>query len=154
MTRAPSKLTRGIVAGVIAKIPQGVLLFACSELELLYVNADVVVRIPFSAVYWIKHLIWGGVFGLLFAVPVLPRWPSWLRGLLVGLGHAAGTLLIVNPVFDQSDIGFLGLGVGPGFPVIVIVFNLIWGLLAGVILHVWVWLSRKSSPEKKQGKTA
>jgi len=160
MTGAQSKLTRGIFAGLIAKIPQGLLLFVCSELELLYVNTGVAVRVPsllggdwISNVYWIKHVIWGGVFGLLFAVPLLARVPGWLRGMLVGLGHAAGTLLIVNPLFD-SNIGFLGLGVGPGFPVIVVVFNLIWGVLAGLTLSLWNRLLPPDSQAKQNNKPA
>jgi hypothetical protein len=145
MSGTQSKIVGGIVAGALAKIPQGFILFIASEMEVLYVNSNTAVRIPgLSAIYWAKHVIWGAVFGLLFSLPVLSRWPQWARGLLiVGFGHAAGTLFVVNPIFDTSDIGFMGLGIGPGFPIIVLVFDLIWGLFAGIGLDLWNLSHRK-----------
>ena len=81
-----------------------------------------------------KRTVWGGLWGAIFVVPALVRWDNWRRGLVWGFAPAAATLLIFNPFKD--DIGFLGLALGPSMPLVVLVFSLLWGAIAG-----W-WLDR------------
>ena len=93
-----------------------------------------------------QRMVGGGLWALLFLVPLLKTAPHWQRGLAVGLLRALFTLLLINPFIDQ--VGFLGLGLGPAFPVIVLVFNLLWGVLAGY------WLDKTAEltfppPEQK-----
>ncbi len=79
------------------------------------------------------RLVWGGIWGFLFLLPVLRRrW--WLRGLVLSLGPTAGQLLVVLPV--KEDKGMLGLALGAATPFLVAVFNAVWGLVAA-----W-WLRR------------
>jgi hypothetical protein len=73
------------------------------------------------------RLVWGGIWGLLFLSPQ-PAGPWWLRGLVVSLAPTIVQLLIVFPV--KTDAGVLGLGLGAMTPLLVIVFNAIWGLVA------------------------
>jgi hypothetical protein len=68
----------------------------------------------------------------MFLTPLLRRWPGWRRGLIFGLAPGAATLLLFNPLKDQ--IGLFGLALGPMMPVVVIVFTLLWGAIAGVWL--------------------
>jgi hypothetical protein len=137
-------LIRGCVAGFLAKIPQGLVLYVCSEIG-LFLAMGVALNVPFTILYSSKHVLLGAVFGLLFAVPVLNHWPNWLRGNLVGLAHAAVTLFFFNPFVD--GVGFLGLDVGALMPVVVIVANLVWGMLAGAVLDLWgLWGRRAAAP--------
>lgn len=80
-----------------------------------------------------QRVVWGGMWGLLFLLPMFLSWPGWRRGLVLGLAPAAATLLLFNPLKD--GIGLFGLGFGPIWPVVVILFSMVWGALAG-----W-WLS-------------
>lgn len=127
-------LIRGIVSGLLAKVPQGLVLFFMSEIG-LFVAMGVAVNVPLNIIYSAKHILLGALFGALFAVPVFSNWPSTLRGLIVGLGSAAGTLFFFNPFVD--DVGFMGLQLGPLMPVVVIAANLVWGLLAGIGVGIW-----------------
>jgi len=79
---------------------------------------------------WIyQRVVWGGLWGFVFLVPVFVSWPGWRRGLILGMGPAAATLLVFNPIKD--GIGLFGLGLGAMMPIIVIVFSLLWGVIAG-----------------------
>jgi len=138
MSSRSQVLLRGCVMGLVAKIPQGLVLFAMSEVG-LFVAMGVAVNVPLDIIYSTKHVALGAGFGALFAVPVLVGWPNWLRGLLVGLCHAAGTLFFFNPIVD--GVGFMGLDLGALMPVVVVVANLIWGVLAGIGVGVWNRLS-------------
>lgn len=132
---------RGCVAGIVAKIPQGLALYACSEIG-LFLAIGVALNVPLTILYSSKHVLLGGVFGALFAVPLLRNWPHWLRGALVGLCHAAATLFIFNPFVD--GVGFLGLDVGALMPVVVVAANLVWGMLAGAGVDLWGLIERRA----------
>jgi hypothetical protein len=135
-------LTRGIVMGIVAKVPQGLLLYIMSDWG-VFIIMGVGVNVPLNIVYSIKHLALGGVFGALFAAPVLLGWPNWLRGILAGLAHAAVVLFLINPFID--DVGFMGIrDLGPLFPAVSVVANVVWGVLAGVGVGLWNRLARPS----------
>lgn len=140
MSRAVKLMIRGAVGGILAKIPQGLALYACSEIG-LFLAMGVALNVPLTILYSSKHVLLGAVFGLLFAVPLLKTWPNWVRGIGVGLVHAAVTLLYFNPFVD--GVGFLGLDIGALMPVVVIVANLIWGMLAGAVVDVWGLFDRE-----------
>ncbi len=77
---------------------------------------------------WIySRLVWGGIFGLFFVLPILSN-SVVKRGLLLGLLPAFFQLLVVFPILLHKTI--LGLDLGYTTPVFVIVLNLIWGLVA------------------------
>jgi hypothetical protein len=76
-----------------------------------------------------QRIVWGGLWGLVFLPPVLVSWRPWRRGLILGLAPAAATLLLFNPIKD--GIGLFGLGLGPMMPVVVVLFSLVWGAIAG-----------------------
>jgi hypothetical protein len=63
-----------------------------------------------------------------------PAGPWWLRGLVFSLGPTIVQLLIVFPV--QTEAGLLGLGLGAMTPVLVVVFNAVWGLVAAFALEM------------------
>jgi hypothetical protein len=79
------------------------------------------------------RIVWGGLWGLLFLLPVLKR--SVLgQGLFFSLGPTLVQLFIVFPY--QSHKGPLGLALGTLTPVLVLFFNALWGVSAAL----WVRL--------------
>jgi hypothetical protein len=75
-------------------------------------------------------MIWGGIFGFLFLLPVMSG-SVWLRGIIFGLAPSAVQCLIVFPV--KMDAGILGLGLGRLTPVFVLIFNTVWGLVTAFL---------------------
>lgn len=83
----------------------------------------------FSWPWLYPRIVWGGLWGLLFAIPFLKN--SWLaRGLLYSLGPSLVQMLVVFPL--KADKGMLGLDLGATVPLFVLFFNIIWGLVAAV----------------------
>jgi len=80
-----------------------------------------------TAPWLYPRIVWGGIWGFLFLLPILRRaW--WVRGLVFGLGPSLAQLLIVFPV--KTDQGLLGLGLGAATPLVVLLVNSVWGLVA------------------------
>ena len=72
------------------------------------------------------RIVWGGLWGLLFALPLSTGWFS--RGLALSLGPSLVQLLVVFPV--KANKGLLGLELGAFTPVLVLLFNAVWGIVA------------------------
>jgi hypothetical protein len=73
-----------------------------------------------------SRLIFGGLLGLLLALPMLPnRVP--LRGILISLAPAAYILLVL---FPRMGRGLFGFGYGALTPLLIGGLCLLWGLLA------------------------
>lgn len=78
------------------------------------------------------RLVWGGLWGFLFLLPVLPG--SWvLRGLLFSLGPTLVQLFVVFPV--KAGVGVMGMDLGVLTPLVVLVVNGVWGLVASYLLE-------------------
>ncbi|MEA4856245.1 hypothetical protein [Solidesulfovibrio sp.] len=88
---------------------------------------------PSWTLAWLyPRLVWGGIWGLLF----LPRWMAdsvFWRGVLASLGPTLVQLLVVFP--RQLDKGMWGRDLGEWTPVVVLVANAVWGIVAAM------WLS-------------
>ena len=85
----------------------------------------------FTAPWLYQRLVWGGIWGWLFLLPMGLSYP--MRGLLYSLGPFCVASLVVLPY--QAHKGMLGLQLGHLTPVFVLFYNAVWGLVAG-----W-WLS-------------
>lgn len=73
------------------------------------------------------RIVWGGLWGFLFILPILPH--AWLkRGLLLSLGPSIVQLFVVFPL--QAQKGLLGLDLGILTPALVLFFNAVWGVVA------------------------
>ena len=70
-------------------------------------------------------LVWGGIWGLLFIIPVLKN-KGVQRGLLFSLIPTFVALIVILPDLGK---GYLGLNMGPWTPVLVGVLNAIWGVV-------------------------
>lgn len=80
----------------------------------------------FSPAWLYPRLVWGGLWGFLFLLPLSPAsW--WKKGALLGLAPAAAQLLYFAP---QGRAGMFSMSLGTLAPVFVVLFNVIWGLAA------------------------
>jgi hypothetical protein len=88
---------------------------------------------PALTASWLyPRLVWGGIWGALFLLPLLQR-QHFYRGLIFSLGPTIVQLFVVFPM--KAHKGVMGLDLGMLTPVFVIVFNAIWGLAAAVWLR-------------------
>lgn len=79
---------------------------------------------PASAAWLYPRLVWGGIFGLLFVLPLLPGRPL-VKGLLLSLAPSVARLTLFAPVG--------GVG-GPLAVAMVFLFNAIWGVATAYAL--------------------
>ena len=86
----------------------------------------------FTPAWLYPRLVWGGLWGFLFLLPMFPgSW--WKRGAVLGLAPAAAQLLYFAP---QGKAGMLSMNLGTLAPAFIILFNVIWGMAAAF------WLER------------
>ena len=85
-----------------------------------------------SPVWLYPRLVWGGIWGLLFLLPVF-RSNVLKRGLLLCLGPTIIQLFVVFPY--KADQGMMGMGLGALTPLLVFVFNAIWGITVAIWLR-------------------
>ncbi|MEJ2253173.1 MAG: hypothetical protein P8Y75_02185 [Nitrospirota bacterium] len=89
---------------------------------------------PALTVPWLyPRLVWGGIWGALFLIPLLRRRPFW-RGVLYGFGPTLGMLFWVFPL--KLGKGTAGLDLGALTPLFVILYNSIWGVVASYWLRL------------------
>lgn len=83
-----------------------------------------------SPVLVYDHVVWGGLWGLLFLLPTA-RLSLYSRGVLFSLGQTLVQLFLIAPKMGH---GFLGLNMGLGTPFLVAFFGVVWGLAAATWL--------------------
>jgi hypothetical protein len=86
----------------------------------------------FTPAWLYPRIVWGGLWGWLFLVPVL-RGRPFGRGLVWSAGPTAVQLGIVFPLVANK--GFLGLALGALTPLLVVIFNAVWGVAAAAFLE-------------------
>lgn len=82
-----------------------------------------------SAGWLYPRIVWGGIWGLLFFLPIF-RNSVIKRGLLLSLAPTIVQLFFVFPY--QAHQGMMGMGLGAMTPVFVFVFNAIWGITVAI----------------------
>lgn len=86
----------------------------------------------FTPQWLYPRLVWGGLWGFLFLLPLLKRSPV-LRGVIYSLGLTLVQLFVVFPF--KLEQGMMGLKLGIMTPLLVVVFNIAWGLAASLWLN-------------------
>jgi hypothetical protein len=88
---------------------------------------------PHLTLQWLyPRLVWGGIWGFIFLLPILTRSPIQ-RGLLLSLGPTLMQLFYFFP--QHTAYGQMGMALGTLTPLAVLVLNAIWGLTASF----WLW---------------
>jgi hypothetical protein len=85
---------------------------------------------PLTPPFIYTMVVWGGIFGFLFLLPVM-QGSVWLRGFIFGLVPTVVQCLIVFPV--KMHAGMLGLSLGALTPVFVLIFNTVWGVVTAYL---------------------
>jgi hypothetical protein len=86
-----------------------------------------------TPVWLYPRLVWGGLWGFLFVLPIFPNQP-FAQGLFFSLWPSVVQLFVVFPY--QANKGVLGLDLGTLTPVFVLFFNAVWGLTAAFWLRM------------------
>jgi hypothetical protein len=85
-----------------------------------------------TASWLYPRIVWGGIWGALFLLPLMQK-SLLYRGLVFSLGPTIVQLFIVFPKIANK--GFMGLDLGILTPLLVLVFNAIWGVSASIWLR-------------------
>ena len=124
MTAAHS-LSLFFAAGALGGLVNSLVVWLCGELGVS--RALGVSLSPDLTPTWLyPRIVWGGLWGLLFALPVSLGW--FARGLLLSLAPSLVQLLLVFPI--RAGRGVFGLELGVLTPGLVLVFNAVWGVVA------------------------
>ncbi|MGD8369922.1 MAG: hypothetical protein PVG64_07825 [Syntrophobacterales bacterium] len=121
-------------AGCVGAVANSLIVWLFGDLG---INAALGVKIaPKLTPAWLyPRVVWGGLWGSLFLLPLLRR-SVLIRGILYSLGPTLVMLFVVFPV--KANKGMLGLALGNMTPVLVFFFNAVWGVTAAL----WLRLSR------------
>jgi len=84
-----------------------------------------------SPAFLYPRLAWGGIWGLLFLLPLMQR-RIFSRGFIFSLGPTLVQLFVVFPM--KANKGAMGFDLGLLTPLFVVVFNAIWGWTAAIWL--------------------
>lgn len=135
MHNSAKKLSLMFAAGCFGGLLNSLAVWICGELG---ITAALGVKIApkLSAPWLYPRLVWGGIWGVLFLLPLMKR-QFIARGLLFSLGPTLVQLFVVFPM--KANKGIMGLDLGMLTPAFVIVFNAIWGLSAALWLR---WLNK------------
>jgi len=87
-----------------------------------------------SAAWLYPRLVWGGIWGVLFLLPML-KTRIWPRGFIFSLGPTLVQLFVIFPM--KANKGMMGIDLGLLTPLCVVVFNAIWGWTAAIWLR-WI----------------
>lgn len=119
-------------AGALGGLAKSVVLWAVGKLG--YAHVVGVAVAPGLTPGWLyPHLVWGGLWGALFLIPVT-GW-GWIRkGLFVSLGPSLVQLFRAFP--PNTKPGVLGLALGALTLLAVLAWNAVWGMVASFWLTV------------------
>lgn len=131
MHKFVGNLLQVFAAGAIGGFLQTLLIWVVGVLG-LFTLFQLPLKFELNLAWFYQRITWGGLWGLLFLIPLLQSVPHWKRGLIFGIFPALASLLIFLPFKDGH--GYLGLNLGVMMPVVVVAFGLIWGMIAGSLL--------------------
>lgn len=124
-------LGRAFSAGSFGALMNSLFLSGMGQLGLTkLLGVDIAPRL--SAVWLYPRIVWGGLWGFAFILPLARSRSIWIRALIISLAPTLMQLFWVFP--EKMDKGVLGLELGLLTPLVVALVNGVWG-----ITTVW-WL--------------
>lgn len=93
---------------------------------------DVSIAPSLTPAWLYPRIVWGGIWGLLFVLPVL-RSKLLVKGAVLSLFPTAVQLFVVFPL--KAHKGIAGLELGFFTPVFVIFFNWVWGVTTALVIR-------------------
>ncbi len=86
-----------------------------------------------SAAWLYPRIVWGGIWGFLFLLPVLRSKPL-VQGAVLSLAPTAVQLFYIFPVLAYKGIG--GVELGLLTPLLVVFFNWVWGFVTAIVIKL------------------
>jgi hypothetical protein len=121
------------VGGMAGGLAHSLVLWLCGLLGVTrFLGVDLAPALTPAWLY--PRLVWGGLWGWLFLLPA-PKLTYTTRGLFLSLGPTLVQLLVV---FPEQGQGPAGLALGYLTPLVVLLLNAVWGLVAAL----WVKYAR------------
>jgi hypothetical protein len=93
---------------------------------------DVAMAPALSPPWLYPRIVWGGLWGLLFVLPMLQSSPV-LKGSLLSLFPTAVQLFVVFPM--QLGKGIAGVELGLLTPLFVLFYNWVWGVVTALTIR-------------------
>lgn len=90
-------------------------------------SLGVALKPPLDEAFLYPGIVWGGLWGVLFLLPFIKR-SIFARGLIYGIFPSAVMLFVVFPFWMKK--GMMGLDLGSLTPLLVLIFNSVWGVAA------------------------
>jgi hypothetical protein len=85
---------------------------------------------PSLTASWLyARIVWGGIWGFLFFLPIYNSKPI-SKGTILSLFPTVVLLFIIYPY--KSKVGVAGIQLGVLTPVLVLVFNWVWGVVTAI----------------------
>jgi hypothetical protein len=122
---AARSLSLFFAAGAIGGLVNSLLVWVFGELGITQA-LGVSISPSLSPSWLYPRVVWGGLWGFLFTLPLSMGWFG--RGLVLSLGPSLIQLFVVFPI--KANKGVLGLELGVLTPVLVLFFNAVWGVVA------------------------
>lgn len=89
---------------------------------------------PALTANWLyPRIVWGGIWGLLFLMPMMDS-KLFFKGSLLSLFPTIVQLFVIFPYVAQKGVAGIALGVFT--PALVVVFNWIWGVVAALAIKM------------------
>jgi hypothetical protein len=131
MENSARKLSMVFGAGCLGGLVNSLAVWLCG---MYGITAALGVKIApqLSAAWLYPRIVWGGLWGFLFLLPLLRR-KFLIQGLIFSLGPTLVQLFVVFPL--KANKGVMGLDLGTLTPLAVVVFNAVWGLTAAIWLR-------------------
>ena len=95
-------------------------------------SLDVAIAPELSAHWLYPRIVWGGLWGLLFILPVLQS-RLFIKGFIFSLFPTAVQLFVIFPYVAHKGIG--GLELGLLTPLCVLFFNWVWGVTTALAIR-------------------
>ncbi len=117
-------------AGCLGALVNSFVVWACGDFGITR-EFGVSIAPSLTPAWLYPRIVWGGIWGLLFALPLLNAKP-FSKGVLMSLFPTFVQLLVVFPM--KANKGYFGLDLGLLTPGFVLIFNLVWGLVTSLTL--------------------
>ncbi len=119
-------------AGCLGALANSLAVWGCGELGITHM-AGVAIAPALSPGWLYPRIVWGGLWGTLFLLPMLYSKPL-SKGLLLSLFPTIIQLFVVFPY--KAHKGMAGLELGMLTPLFVIFFNGIWGVVTSYTVRL------------------
>jgi hypothetical protein len=118
-------------AGCLGALAYSAVAWLCGDLGITR-SLGVSISTAVTAHRLYPRIVWGGIWGLLFLLPLLNSRP-FAKGTLLSLFPTVVQLFIVYPY--QTHAGVAGLRLGMLAPMFVFLFNWAWGVVTALTIR-------------------